>query len=114
MRLNQGQDAVARPIKDPARTEIESEQETGCASSRLAEKNGAALKAEACSPWDRALQNLLEPGGLDVLKERRRWRQSSGIRKGNIESPIANRRPVDRAVRVVLTQSLSRVIQGNK
>src|SRR3954463_9733435 len=59
-------------------------------------------------------QHLFEARRLNVLEQRRAGGQPAGNRERNIKSPVTNRWSVDRAVSVVWTHRLGRVIQRNQ
>ena len=60
-----------------------------------------------------SLKYLPEARRLDVLEQRSSRRQPIRIRERNIESPVTCGRAVDRAVGVVLTERLHRVVKRN-
>src|SRR5258707_9201893 len=71
-------------------------------------------QADRCETMQQVLEYLFEAGRLDVLEHRSSRRQPIRIRERDVERPISSRRTVDRAVRIVLSDSLGRVIERNQ
>ena len=69
---------------------------------------------DRCETMQQVLEYLFEAGRLDVLEHRGSRRQLVRISERDVERPISGWRTVDRAVRIVLSDGLGRVIERNQ